>query len=98
MSFWGGFRGSGPKKFPETNLRLQLYIFPQKLDSMFCGLEEERTRFRKKKKKKKGKNEKKGKNVIAAKSGLVGITGYLRAYNRVKYFCRTVKWGYFEQF
>ena len=47
---------------------------------MFCGLkEEERTRFRKKKK---------GKRLIAAKSGLIGMKVYLKAYNRrpMKYF------------
>ena len=59
---------------------------------MFCGLGElERTRFRKKKKekkeKKKGKKEKnKKKNLIAAESGLVGMKGYLKTYNHVKYF------------
>ena len=62
---------------------------------MCCGLgEEERTKFRKKKRKKKEKKrEKKGKkgkkkeiNLIAAKSGLVGMKGYLETYNRMKYF------------
>ena len=58
---------------------------------MFCGLgEEERIRFRKKKKGKKGKvnekKQKKHKNLIAAKSGLVEMKGYLKTYNRVKYF------------
>ena len=62
---------------------------------MFCGLgEKERTRFRKKKKgkerKKKEKNgkirKKKEKNLIAAKSGLVGMKGYHKTYNRVKMF------------
>ena len=49
---------------------------------MFCGLgEEERTKFRKKKK---GKKEEK--NLIAAKSGLVGMKGYLKTYNPMKYF------------
>ena len=44
---------------------------------MFCGLgEEERTKIRKKKKEK---------NLIAAKSGLVGMKGYLKTYNCVKY-------------
>ena len=48
---------------------------------MFCGLgEEERTKFRKKKK------EKKEINLIAAKSGLVGMKGYLETYNPMKYF------------
>ena len=48
---------------------------------MFCGLgEEQRTRFRKKKK------EKKGMNLMVAKSGLVGMNEYLKTYNRVKYF------------
>ena len=51
---------------------------------MFCGLgEEERTKIRKKKK------EKKEKNLIAAKSVLVGMKKYLKAYNHMKYFCRT---------
>ena len=49
---------------------------------MFCVLgEEERTNFRKKK-----KGKKKEKNLIAAKSELVGMKGYLKTYNRVKYF------------
>ena len=49
---------------------------------MFCGLgEEERTRFRKNKKKNKGK-----KNLITAKSGLVGMKGYFEKYNHVIYF------------
>ena len=61
---------------------------------MCCGLgEEERTKIRKKKKEKKGKKkEKKRKirkkkiNLIAAKSGLVGMKGYLETYNHMKYF------------
>ena len=48
---------------------------------MFCGVgEEERTKFRKKKK------EKKEINLIAAKSGFVGMKGCLKMYNHVKYF------------
>ena len=48
---------------------------------MFCGLgEEERTKFRKKKK------EKKEINLIAVKSGLVGIKEYVKTYNHMKYF------------
>ena len=55
---------------------------------MFCDLgEEERTKFRKKKKEK--KKTKKEISLIAAKIGLVGMKGYLKTYNRVKYFCRT---------
>ena len=43
---------------------------------MFCGLkEEERTKIWKKKKEK---------NLIAAKSGLVGMKGYLETYNQMK--------------
>ena len=53
---------------------------------MFCGLgEEERKKFRKKKKEKK-KEKKKAINLIVAKSGLVGLKGYLETYNRMKYF------------
>ena len=49
---------------------------------MFCDLgEEERTEIRKKKKEKK-----KEINLIAAKSGLVGMKGYLETYNPKKYF------------
>ena len=52
---------------------------------MFCGVgEEERTKVRKKKKEKKGK--KKEIILIAAKSGLVGMKGYLEIYNPMKYF------------
>ena len=53
---------------------------------MFSDLGQERTRFRKKTKEKKQNN--KRINLIAAKSGLVGIKGYLKTYNHVKYFCR----------
>ena len=66
---------------------------------MCCGLgEEERTKITKKnrkKKEKKGKKRKKKKkkkvkkkeiNLIAAKSGLVGMKGYLETYNPMKYF------------
>ena len=45
---------------------------------MFCGLGEERTKIR--------KGKKKEKNLIAGISGLVGMKGYLKTYNRVKYF------------
>ena len=46
---------------------------------MFRGLgEEERTRFRKKKRKEQ--------NLITADSGLVGIKRYPKRYNHVKYF------------
>ena len=48
---------------------------------MFCGLGEERTKIRKKKKEKK-----KEINLIAAKSGLVGMKGDLKTYNHMKYF------------
>ena len=51
---------------------------------MFCVLEEERTKFRKKKKEKK-------KKTMADKSGLVGIKGSLKTYNRVKYFFAVLK-------
>ena len=64
---------------------------------MFCDLEEERTWFRKKKKRKK-----KEKNLIAAKSGLVGIKGYFKTYNRVKYFlpylsCFWIRWLFYTK-
>ena len=50
---------------------------------MCCGLgEEERTKFRRKKRKRK----KKEINLFAAKSGLVGMKGYLETYNHMKYF------------
>ena len=39
-----------------------------------------------KKRKKKRKRKKKEINLIAAKSGLVGIKGYLEIYNPMKYF------------
>ena len=58
---------------------------------MCCGLgEEERTKIRKKKKEKK-KKKKKEINLIAAKSGLVGMKGYLETYNHMKYFLPYLK-------
>ena len=64
---------------------------------MFSDLgEEDRTRFRKKKRKKKEKREKKEKKRKKphdGKSGLVGIKRYPKTYNRVKYFL-----PYFEPF
>ena len=57
---------------------------------MFCGLgEKECTRFRKKtkeRKEKKKENKNKEEQLIAAKNGLVGMKGYRKTYNRVKYF------------
>ena len=55
---------------------------------MFCGLgDKKRTRFRKnKKEKKKKKKGEKVKKPHRAKSRLVGMKGYLKIYNRVKYF------------
>ena len=58
---------------------------------MFCGLgKEERTKIRKKKEKIGKKRKKEGKqkeiNLIAAQSGLVGMKGYLKTYNHMKYF------------
>ena len=59
---------------------------------MFCGLgEEERTKLGRKKgkkgnKRKKRKRKRKEINLIAAKSGLVGMKGYLKTYNYMKYF------------
>ena len=54
---------------------------------MCCGLrEEERTKIRKKKKEKKEKRKKKEIILIVAKSGLVGMKGYLETYNLMKYF------------
>ena len=56
---------------------------------MYCGLgEEERTKIRKKKKGKKRKKKEKTKeiNLIAAKSGLIGMKGYLETFNLMKYF------------
>ena len=50
---------------------------------MLCGLGEERTKIRRKKTEKKGK---KGKKLIAAESGLVGMKEYLKTYNLVKFF------------
>ena len=53
---------------------------------MCCGLgEEERTKIRKK------KGKKKEINLIAAKSGLVGMKGYLETYNHMKYFLPYLK-------
>ena len=76
----GGSRGSRPKKFRETNLRVQLINFTQKLDFTVLWFRKKRAYKIQKKK------EKKRKNLIAAKSGLIGIKGNLKKYNRVKCF------------
>ena len=84
----GGSRGSWPKKFRKTKSRLQLNNFTQKLN--FDVLRFKRRRAHKNQEEKKGKNrknkEKEEKKLIAAKSGLVGIKGYLETYNHMKYF------------
>ena len=71
----GGFPGELPQNISGEKIALaaqQLYATIR--FRFFFGLEEKRTRFRKKKKKKKRKTkEKKEKNLIAAKSVLVGI-------------------------
>ena len=46
----------------------------------------EKKRNKRKKRKKRKKKKKKEINLIAAKSGLVGIKGYLETYNPIKYF------------
>ena len=51
---------------------------------MFCGLGEESVQ--KLGRKKGNKRKKKEMNLIAAKSGLVGMKGYFKTCNRVKYF------------
>ena len=57
---------------------------------MFCGLgEEKRTKLGRKKKEKKGN--KKEINLIAAKNGFVGMKGYLKTYNHMKYFLPNLK-------
>ena len=73
---FGGFPVELPKKFREKKLRLQLNNFTQKLD--FDVLWFRRTY--------KNQEEKKEINLIAAKSGLVGMKGYFKTYNHMKYF------------
>ena len=75
--FQGGSRWSCPKKFREKKLRLQLNNFTQKLD--FDVLWFRRRPYE-------NYEEKKEINLITAKSGLVGIKGYLETYNHMKYF------------
>ena len=65
------------KKFRGTKLRLQLNNFTQKLD--FDVLWFRRRAY-------KILEEKKEKKLIEAKSGLVGMKGFLKTYNHVKYF------------
>ena len=56
---------------------------------MFCGLGEKvRTRVKKKKRKKQNKRTK---ELIAAKTGLVEMKKYLKTYYRVKYFFAVLK-------
>ena len=73
--FWGGSRWSCQKKFREKKLRLQLNNSTQKLKFDVSW-------FRRRKKKEK----KKEINLIAARSGLVGIKRYRKTFNHTKYF------------
>ena len=90
MDFLGGYRWSCPKKFREKKVHLQLNNFTQKLDFHVLWFRRSKKSVqklgRKKGKKKKTKKEKKAINLIAAKSGLVGMKGYLETYNPMKYF------------
>ena len=84
INFWGailgGFRRSGPKKFWETKLRLQLNNFTQKLDFNVLW-------FRWRTENSAQDLERTRKKLIEAKCGLVGIKRYLKTYNNpVKYF------------
>ena len=68
-----------PKKISGEKI---VFAAQQLYTKTFCGLgEEERTKIRKKKKEKKREI-----NLIAAKNGLVGMKGYLKTYNHMKYF------------
>ena len=78
---FGGFPVGCPKKFRENKLRLQLNTFTQKVD--FDVLWFRRKRAYKNQEEKKGTKEI---NLIAAKSGLVEMKGYLETYNHMKYF------------
>ena len=86
MDFWGpilrGFLGGvTPKNFGRKNCVCSSTTLHKKYISMFCDLgEKERTKIRKKKK------EKKEINLIAAKSGLGEMKGYLKTYNHIKYY------------
>ena len=59
-----------------TKLRFPCFVVYKKKSVQNLG---------RKKRKKKGKKEQKM-NLIAAKSGLVGMNGYLETYNHMKYF------------
>ena len=52
---------------------------------MFCGLGEKSVQKLGRKKEEKTRK-KKEKNLIAAKSGLIGIKEYLKTFNHMKYF------------
>ena len=69
-------------------MRLQLNNFTQKLNFHVLWFRRRRAYkiLEEKKEKKRKKVTKKEKNLIAAKSGLVGMKGYLRTYNLMKYF------------
>ena len=82
MDFFGGVSGGvAPKILGEkiASAAQQLYTkikFP-------CFVVEEKKSVQKLGRK---KRKKKAKKLIAAKSGLVGITEYLKTYNHMKYF------------
>ena len=67
--------GVAPKNFGRKNCVCSSTALHKNWILMSCGFEE-RTKIRKKKEI----------NLIAAKSGLVGMKGYLETYNPMKYF------------
>ena len=70
---FGGFLGKSPQNFLGEELTFAAQqLYAKILDFDLLCLREERTRFRKKKKEK---------NLIAIKSGLVGMKRYLNTYN-----------------
>ena len=89
IDFWGPILGGFPveltKKFREKKLRLQLNNFIQKLNFHVCGLGEERTKFREKKR----KGKKKKKTSSRPKVGWLGWKGILRQITLWNIFCRT---------
>ena len=81
-SFWGVPRGVAPKNCGKQNRVCSSTILHKNQISMFCGLEKERKRFRKKKKRKKTHRGQKW----------VGSDKRVSTCNSVKYFLPYLSW------
>ena len=89
MNFWGPHFGGFPVELPQKILGEKIAFAAQQLYTKIkfrCFVVSEKKGVQKLGRKKRKTKEM---NLIVAKSGLVGMKGYLKTYNHIKNFCRT---------